>query len=277
MGISRRKFLAWLAAGAGASALSFDSLYLENNWPEATFYKWPTKKWPAGLKPLRMMLLSDLHLKKFGAYERKILKMAAELRPELLVITGDFIESNDKFPELKSWLAGLPTNCPKFAVLGNWDHWSGVSVMEFDKTFAGYGIKLLDNSRVRLNSEYGNICIIGVDDPTNGWEKPEKAASQISGKEFNLFLAHSPNIISRLKGLPIDLLLCGHTHGGQVRIPGIKPFWLPRRCEGYVAGFYERDGIKMYVSKGLGNSVVPIRFLCRPEITVFEIRAKEQA
>lgn len=274
MTISRRKFITGAAIAAGAGALSFDSFYWENTHPEITRHKWPTEKWPKAARPYRLVLISDLHLKGFGAYEKKVAGIVSGLKPEMLVMAGDYIEANDHFQGLQEFLAMLPSQCLKFATLGNWDHWSGVKVKEFSAAFSKLGIELLDNENKMIDSLPGPFSIIGVDDPTNGWEKMEKAFDKVSEKNFNLFLAHSPNVISRISEQPVDLLVCGHTHGGQVRVPGIKPFWLPKKCEGYVAGFYEKDGKKMYVNRGLGTSVAPIRFLCRPEITVFEICPK---
>jgi uncharacterized protein len=274
MKIDRRKFLAVAAIAGGASAFSFDGFYWENNHFEITRYNWPTAKWPKTAKPLKLALISDLHLNSFGSYEKKVAATLCDLKPELLVMAGDYIEANDKFDELLEFLALLPKNCLKFAVLGNWDHWSGVKPKEWSTAFSKLGIELLDNENQTVNSLPGPLCIIGVDDPTNGWEKMDKAFAGISDKNFNLFLAHSPNVISKIADLPVDLLLCGHTHGGQVRVPGLKPFWLPKKCEGYIAGFYEKDGKHIYVNRGLGNSVIPIRFLCRPEITTFDICPK---
>jgi uncharacterized protein len=274
MTISRRKFLAGAAIAAGGGAFSFDGFYWENRHPEITFHQWPTAKWPQAAKPLRVALIADLHLKGFGSYEKKVAGKINELKPDMLVMAGDYIEANDKFDDLLEFLALLPEDCLKFAVLGNWDHWSGIKVKEFNAAFSKLGIELLDNENKVVDSLPGPFCIIGVDDPTNGWDKMDKAFDKVSEKNFNLFLAHSPNVITKVTELPVDLLLCGHTHGGQVRIPGVKPFWLPKKCEGYIAGFYEKDGKHMYVNRGLGNSVVPIRFLCRPEITVFEICGK---
>ena len=226
---------------------------------------------------MRVVQISDLHLKEFSAFEKSVAKKVNDLQPDILVMTGDYIESGDEVDDLKKFLGLLPSNCPKFAVLGNWDHWSGVKVKDFNQMFSRLRINLLDNSKVSLKPELGSICIIGVDDPTNGWQRLEKAAGNLSDKNFNLFLAHSPNIISDIKNLPIDLMLCGHTHGGQVRIPGIKPFWLPRKAEGYVSGFYQKNGKTMYVNRGIGTSVMPVSFLCRPEITAFNMQAKDQS
>jgi len=273
---NRRQFMAALALGAGAAGLGFDSFYWENNHLEVTAYDWLTAKFPGDASPIRLVQISDLHLKKFGGFEKLVAQKVNELEPGLLVMTGDFIEANDKFEELKGFLQLLPSSCPKFAVLGNWDHWSGVKVKEFDRAFAGLGIALLDNSREELKVGSERICLVGVDDPTNGWDKLDKAAAHLSDRQFNLFLAHSPNIISQIRDLPIDLMLCGHTHGGQVRLPGVKPFWLPRKCEGYIAGFYTKNGKTMYVNRGLGNSVVPVRFRCLPEITVFTLKPEER-
>lgn len=277
MTINRRKFLAGALAAAGAGALSFDSVYWENNHPEVTRFQWPTEKWPKGAKPFRLVLISDLHLKRFGDYERKVAAMVNGLEPQMLVMAGDYIEANDRFGELLQFLALLPARCPKFAVLGNWDHWSGVKPKDFNTEFARLGISLLDNESRALDSLPGPFCVVGVDDPTNGWERMDKAFAKVSESNFNLFLAHSPNVISNIADRPVDLLLCGHTHGGQVRIPWVKPFWLPKKCEGYEAGFYEKTGKRMYVNRGLGTSVVHVRFRCRPEITVFEILPKQRA
>ena len=272
----RRRFITSMGMGLAAAAFGFDSVYWENNHPEVTVHRWATEKWRKFYQPLRLVQISDLHLKGFSSFEKSVAKKVNELQPDILVMTGDYIESNDKFGELLEFLALLPQGCPKLAVLGNWDHWSGVKVKEFEKAFAGFGIELLDNSKKTLGYKFNHICIVGVDDPTNGWEKLDKAAGHLAERQFNLFLAHSPNIITSIEKLPIDLMLCGHTHGGQVKIPGFKPFWMPSKCEGYVAGFYTRGGKTMYVNRGIGNSVLPIRLGCRPEITVFEIEPKNK-
>jgi predicted MPP superfamily phosphohydrolase len=118
----------------------------------------------------------------------------------------------------------------------------------------------------------GELSIVGLDDPATHRADPRCIPSRVPGR-FTVLLAHAPNVLDLLDSHhAVDLILCGHSHGGQWRFPGIHPFWLPYGCEGRSQGHYVEKGRKLYVNRGIGWSLLPIRLNCPPEIAVIEWR-----
>jgi len=250
--------------------IAFDSFYYEPTHPKTEFHQFPTKKLKTGQKPLRVIHLSDLHIKTFGKTEQLIVQKVNQQKPDVIALTGDYVDDSQNLPALKKFLGALPSSALKFAVLGNIDHLIGVQPQEFEKIFSEFGFQLLLNSRVKLQIHSISICVIGFDDPSTG-RYDLRAIENLSRSDFNLLLAHSPEIYHLIQKGKIDLVLSGHTHGGQIHIPGIPAFWLPRDTRKYGTGFYKKGKPVMYVNRGIGTSVLPARFLCPPETAVFDI------
>lgn len=118
------------------------------------------------------------------------------------------------------------------------------------------------------------IWLIGLDDALAGTPEKQNAFKNIPTNAFKIALYHSPAYFDSLDDQRVDLGLAGHTHGGQIRIPFLAPFWLPEGSGSYVEGWYTRGWNRMYVSRGIGNSILEFRFACRPEISVFYIDPK---
>lgn len=230
---------------------------------------------PSQAISFRVVQLSDLHLQRFGKAEKTIVIQVQALQPDLVVLTGDAIDRADALPELKNFLATLGA-IPVVAVPGNWEHWSGVDFPALIALFADqpHG-QLLLNKRVSFTSGERKIHLIGLDDFTAG-QPDARLLSQAISDDMTVLVQHSPGFFEapavnrRMSQQRFSLCLSGHTHGGQVSFGGWAPF-RPMGSGRFVAGFYDVPGCRLYVSKGLGTSILPLRCGAAPEISVFDL------
>ena len=220
----------------------------------------------AGLKsPVRLMLLSDLHTRGFGRLERRVLEVAETSHPDLIVVVGDCFTPRADHAAAHKLLSKLHAPLGVWVVRGNWEHWNPVS--DEPAYYHSAGVRLLINSNGTPRSD---LAILGLDDPWTGQPSLELAEKDLPKKAYRIALFHSPFYFDQVAGR-YPLCLAGHTHGGQVCLPWIGPLWLPGGCGSYVAGWYEKNGSRLYVTRGVGTSVLPVRFLCRPEIPILTL------
>jgi predicted MPP superfamily phosphohydrolase len=253
--MNRRTFIR-LAAGAALGGTAFGVGGLRG----AASLEFTRGRIPgAGTAKLRLAHLSDLHLRSLTGQHRRIADGITAEAPELMLFTGDSVDQRDALPLLDAFLAMLPARTPKYAILGNWEHWSGVDLHGLAETYARHGGRLLVNeTAVHVTQAGASLAITGVDD-LEGTPDLGRALGGITPSPNHLLLAHSPAYRDGLRdpapsplpgapaGSPLDLaafrfraMLSGHTHGGQVAIAG----WAPLRPPGsgrYVRGWY-RDG-----------------------------------
>ena len=223
----------------------------------------------------RVVQLSDLHLQRFGAAEKAVVTQVLALQPDLVVLSGDAIDRADALPVLQSFLQALG-ELAVVAVPGNWEHWSGVDFKALVAVLADRPAgRFLLNQRQSFVAKGRTVHVVGLDDFTAG--RPD--AQMLSGPDLGdvrILVQHSPGffdereVARRMEGQRFTLCLSGHTHGGQVTLGG----WAPVRPVGsgrFVAGFYDVPGCRLYVSRGLGTSVLPVRLGSVPEIAVFDL------
>lgn len=264
------------ATALGAAGLGAEALWWEPRSLEVTLHRLPL---PAGHPPLRFVQLTDLHLRGIGSLHRRIAAETARARPDFVLLTGDSVDRADALPALDAFLALLDPRVAKYAVLGNWEHWSGVSLDALADVYRRHNARLLVNESVAHPHPGGAVAVTGVDDLV-GAPDLRAALGDAGPAPVRLILAHSPAFRDtvaahvRPTGTPLDagattLVLSGHTHGGQVTIGGWAPF-VPPGSGRYVRGWFRGDGAPpLYVSRGLGTSALPIRFGSRPELAVF--------
>jgi hypothetical protein len=150
----------------------------------------------------------------------------------------------------------------RWAVMGNWEYWGGAPRGVWEPVLTRHGIELLHDRVVSV----GDIELMGTDDLLAGDPDLDAIFATVRRDRPAVLLTHSPGIFPRLAKPPVNVVLAGHTHGGQVRIPFLGPFFLPRGSGAYPWGWYEMDGTWMFVSRGLGWSVAPVRWRALPEI-----------
>lgn len=215
--------------------------------------------------PVRVLHLTDLHGDAPGTIERRVLEVMAAERPDVIVLTGDTTDRGALAGE-GPFLAALRAPLGVFAVRGNWEHWKPAA--DETSVYASAGVTLLANEARRLRDD---LWIVGFDDATGGAPDVERALRDVPAGVATLALTHSPELFDRVAGR-VSVLLAGHTHGGQVRAPFLPPLWVPPGSGGYVEGAYASRGSSLYVSRGLGTSLIPVRFACRPELAVVTLR-----
>lgn len=215
--------------------------------------------------------LSDLHLQGMGAWEQALVTAVQDLHPDLVVLTGDMIDRPQSLAPLLTFIDALGP-IPKIAILGNWEHWSGVDLLALKTGLQSVGAHLLVNEKLDLHLRGRVLQVLGLDDYTAGTPDAGMLATLRPGP--SLVLQHSPGWFqtAEVSTSPWQSSWClsGHTHGGQITFWG-KPVFLPRGSGGYSAGLYHTPHCPLYVSSGLGTSVLPLRWGSRPELSVFTL------
>jgi hypothetical protein len=232
--------------------------------------KWVEPKWVkirrlrlGNSKPThRLVHFTDVHHKGDRAYLEAVVRKINALSPDFVCFTGDVIEETRYLAEALAIFSGIRS--PVYGVPGNHDYWSKAPFDGIAKCFAGTGgAWLLDREQVTAD---GKFTIIGATCLSS-----KQAPIRANPATRNIFLMHYPAWVKQLGGQVYDLTLAGHSHGGQVRIPFYGAVIVPFGVEQYVVGLFQTAAGPLYVNPGIGWFPVPIRFNCRPEITVFEM------
>jgi uncharacterized protein len=216
-------------------------------------------------KPLKIAHLTDLHTEGLGRREREMLSIIDREQPDLIVITGDTMANEGTYEMCQEVLKLLHAPLGVWLVRGNWENWRPAE--NDGKLYESVGVRFLINSNAQARDD---LWIVGFDDVMSGKPDLESAFAGIPPGAFKIALFHSPVYFESVAG-KCNLALSGHTHGGQVRIPFVPPLWLPPGCGRFVAGWYEKDGSRMYVSRGLGTSIFSARLFCRPELAFITV------
>ena len=253
--ISRRRFLL-LAALASPALVCAEAEWLEPQWVKVRSIKL-AKERPSH----RIVHVTDIHHKGDRPYLERVVRQINALSAEAVCFTGDLIETKPFLSEALQILEGIKS--PLYGVPGNHDYWSRADFDAFGKSFARTGGAWLMDAQVTAAG--GGIHIAGA---TCLRGTPAALRPRAGGK--NVLLLHYPLLAERVKH-KFDLLLAGHSHGGQVRIPFYGALVLPYWVGQYQVGLFDLPAGPLYVNPGIGWLATPIRFNCRPEITVFEI------
>jgi len=228
---------------------------------------------PRSFEGLRIAQLTDIHHGPTVSLSliRQAVRMANELSPDLTVLTGDYVYHGARYIEPCCRALGeLRAPLGVFAVLGNHDHWDGAELVR--QQMGQAGIALVDNTGRELRRGEGSLYLAGVGDLWEDEQRLEEALAGAPRHGVTILLSHNPDYNEHMDDRRVKLMLCGHTHGGQVDLPLIGPVVLPSRYgRKYKAGLI-RDGWKqVYVSRGVGSIIPAIRFRCRPEVTLLTL------
>jgi hypothetical protein len=247
--MTRRKFLA-LGALALPAALGVNAVAIE---PGAIRIAKLDLGTGGGL---RFVHFTDFHFKGDTRYAAKMVRMINDLAPDFVCFTGDLVEDNRYAPDALAFIAQL--NAPVYGAPGNHDYWSGAKFADYQKAFAANGGEWLVDRSVRV--EKSGVEIVGM-------AKKGIHAFQPPLARRRLLLLHYPEMADTL-GTPFDLILAGHSHGGQVRLPFYGAPILPWGVGRYDLGYFDSKFGPLYVNPGIGTYRLPVRFNCRPELTV---------
>ncbi|HZS06999.1 MAG TPA: metallophosphoesterase [Blastocatellia bacterium] len=237
---------------------------------------------PAEFHGFRIVQLSDVHHSSFldEANIAEAVRRANALEPDLIALTGDYIShATDYIAGCARVLGQLRASHGVFAVLGNHDHWTDGAMMA--EALEAEGIRVLCNEHTRIHRGRANLCVAGIDDVMVKRDDLPAALAGTTCEEARVLLAHNPAIIREAARAGVDLVLSGHTHGGQINwqlLTGKKDTplrrWLQRPSRRFLRGHAVLGSTQLYVNRGLGTVVVPLRYGCPPEITLLELQKR---
>jgi len=279
MKMTRKKKLglgAITAVAVLSAALICDSRYNI----QLTEYDLSFQKLPAEFEGFKVLHLSDLHGTSFGRDNSRLAELVVEQQPDMIVLTGDMNGANGDLSALEGLLSGIEGAAPIYSVNGNHE-WAENCVTDSRKLMESYGVRCLSNDYELFYRGDSSILVVGAED-RNGprdmispWELTNRACLEYSDKFF-LWLTHRNDYVTMYPDLPCDLVLCGHAHGGIIRLPlvgGLLDVHHKLIAE-YESGLYPTEHYVMEVSRGLGNSIPVPRLLNRPELVSITLHSK---
>ncbi len=266
--VTRRQFL---TAGAGAALAlgTGDAFGLEPRWLDVTTHNIPVAGLPRALEGFTIAQLTDVHLESFGMLHRAAARAVADHRVHLVVLTGDIVDSERRLPELETLVDALRgPGRTIVATMGNWEHWGEVRPLFLGRAYQRAGARLLSNESLVCDG----LRVAATDDHYSEHADVAATLRDVPRGEPYLFLTHAPGLFDQMpRDTPrFALGLAGHTHGGQVRL-GSRALWVPPASGRFVSGAYDTAHGGVYVSRGLGTSIAPVRLMCRPELAVFTL------
>lgn len=224
-------------------------------------------------RPLRIAFASDFHIGPLTspALLDSAFALLAAARPDVLILGGDYVYLDATAAmarELEQRVAGVPADV-KLAVMGNHDLWTRHDLIE--AALARAGVTVLINQAVHLPAPFDDVAIVGLDDPWTGSPDPERALQGAAGAAIKLAVAHSPEAVPMLAGRGLSLLLCGHTHGGQIALPSGPVVVHGKHGRRFPAGLFDVGDLRLFVSRGLGAVELPFRAYARPDVSLFTL------
>ncbi|WP_027108375.1 metallophosphoesterase [Lacticigenium naphthae] len=266
-------------------ALLFYFFYFQNNALVVSEYTLASEKIPQQFDGYKIVQLSDLHNKSFGDDQSDLVEKVEDLEPDSIVFTGDLVDSRryDEKPSLVL-MERLVQIAPVYYVTGNNEWWSG-KFQTLEMQLKSLGVLVMRNTTEDITIGTEKIAMIGIDDPiieelylerANTKENIVNALDEIEEEtDFQILLAHRPEMFPLYSEYGFDVVFSGHAHGGQFRIPFVGGLVAPGQglFPKYTSGTHEMNNTTMIVNRGLGNSIIPIRIFNRPEIVTVTLNS----
>lgn len=251
-----------------------------------TRYSVTSNKLPDSFDGFRIVVVSDLHNASFGSDNSQIIRKIEGEQPDIIAITGDLIDSSKTDIEKAAALVHELTQiAPCYYVTGNHEAWVGTKFKELEEKLIAESVQILRDQVIQLEKGSQTIQLAGLDDPDFTDRDSIVQQSMLQSKinqmdlseEFCILLSHRPETFQAYVEEGVDLVLSGHAHGGQFRLPFIGGIVAPNQgmFPKYDAGIYTQNNTTMIVSRGIGNSIIPIRFNNRPELVSIELRYED--
>lgn len=236
----------------------------------------PVDGLPPELDGFTILHLSDLHLRGWGPFEQALVQTVRSVPTPAVALTGDFLGAAAGATALIPIVMEIGRDRVVYGVLGNHDYLPQVNTRSLANDLARAGVRLLVNGADVIRHRGRRVWIIGVDDPHTGRDDLQQALSHVlppAGEqgEPRILLAHSPDIFPAAARAGVDLVLAGHTHGGQICLPGGVPIITNTRRGRFGAGLFRRGRTTMFVTRGIGTSGLRGRLFCPPEIAVVRL------
>lgn len=275
--LSRRHFLAAFGvATAGSGLTGYDAFTAARERVRISRYDVAIAGLPSTLQGFTIAHLTDIHF--YNGMDRgahRVMELMPGIAPDLTLLTGDYVESVGQLDQLGPFLETCRGSLGTVLTIGNWEHQLGIRPETIRQIAEGVGAVFLLNQTHVVRRGDSALAIVGLDDPRMGVPTPEQALPDVPSDAPTIWAFHAPGYADELSADRYprpDLMLAGHTHGGQIRIPFV-PAVTPLASGRFVAGWYRDTFAPLYVSRGIGTSSIRARFRCPPEIVVFSLRA----
>ena len=250
-----------------------------------THYEIAFENLPSSFEGYKIAQISDLHNAKFGENNARAIEILHEENPDMIAITGDLIDSNRTDIDIAvRFMQQAVRIAPGYFVTGNHEAWIGEDYQQLEKKMIDVGVRVLHDEVLPIYKDGESIQLIGLDDPDFTDRDAEVQESMLYTKlknlklqdGFKLLLSHRPETFHSYVSTNVDLVLSGHAHGGQFRMPFIGGIVAPNQglFPEYDAGVFGERGTTMVVSRGIGNSIIPVRLNNRPEIVIVKLQPK---
>lgn len=252
----------------------------QNNWMTVTHYSYENKKISPEWDGYRILQISDLHNKEFGKNNQKLIQKIEELKPDMILLTGDLVDSDHTDIEAALTFAEQVVNLsPTYYVTGNHENWLNQKdkSMLIDK-LNHLGVKCLENEVVTIEKADSHLSIIGLNDENLADATLNHMVSDLEKDNVTIVLAHEPQYFAQYCEAGVDLVFSGHAHGGQFRLPFVGGIVAPDQgfLPEYTEGQHRAENTTMIISRGLGNSVIPLRLFNLPEIVCLDLQSSPE-
>ena len=267
----KKRWTLLLLAGLAAWVFWANTAIEVNEWTVAS------ERLPAAFEGFRIAQVSDLHNAQFGPENETLLGLLKKAEPDIIVITGDLVDSGKTDVALALDFAAKAVQiAPCYYVSGNHEANSG-QWTQLRQGLLDAGVLVLEDEGVLLEREGEHILLFGLQDPAFGGDIVGNLNRLKEEEGYTVLLSHRPELFGGYVNAGIDLVFSGHAHGGQLRIPFVGGLVAPGQgfFPEYDSGLYQRNGTAMLVSRGLGNSIIPLRVNNRPEILVAVLKRSQ--
>lgn len=244
-----------------------------------SFYTYESDKVTSDLQGYRIVQISDLHNASFGPENRRLLKKIEKLQPDMIVLTGDMVDSSfTKADVAIDFGKKCVELAPTYFVTGNHENWLKAEEKQgFLDDLKQVGVICLEDEAVEVVKENDKFTLIGLNHESLVGNKLEMLVKEVDNSRLQILLAHEPQYLEHYATTGVDLVFSGHAHGGQVRLPFVGGVVAPDQgiFPKYTAGEHVQGETTMIISRGLGNSVIPIRLFNLPEIVCVEFTSSD--
>lgn len=234
-------------------------------------------KIPNGFHNYKIIQFTDTHIGFHYTVEqlKELIKKINAEQPDIILFTGDLVDSPQTYnweDELTQALTSLEAPDGKYWIYGNHDH-GGYGTQKINSVMTDGGFTLLQNESIPIQKGNDTFNLAGLDDVMLGQPDFDETFRDVNSEHFTMLLIHEPDYADKTVDYPVDVQISGHSHGGQVRFPFIGHLYTPAYSEKYVKGKFQiNDRLTLYVSKGIGTTRLPYRFLCKPEFNVYTLK-----
>lgn len=268
--IKRKTFKIALLVLAALLLLSV-YIYVETYSIEVKHYTIPIEGLPEKFEGFTILHITDLHSKRFGEKQENLLGIISKQQFDIIALTGDLIDKGRAEPEPTAELLEGLNHSEIYFVPGNHEHKTDYE--NFKEIFHSHEVTILENRAVKYGTDDSHLWLLGVDDPYLGLARLDKALEGVTSGAPLILLAHAPGIYAEAVKKDIDLLLVGHTHGGQIRVPFFGAVYVSGQGfpPKFDYGIFPSNSTHMVINAGLGESVIPFRFNMRPEVVLITL------